>query len=262
MALSPSFVLETALYASDLEAAEGFYRDVLGLEVLFREEGRHVFFRCGTGVVLLFRAEAARRSSNVPPHGADGAGHVAFAVQDDRLEEWQAHFDEHDIDIEQDKDWGEQGRSLYVRDPAGNSVELATPTLWDTASREDWLLQLRPEREVESDAMGPHDTFQHTTLRPVLELLMPTVHRLVTQRLNSKDDGAPTEEELQDDLRALLTGDETLRHTLVGALLGHFTEDELETYLAHREELEHRFFALLLAHLQDRTDALAEQIGP
>ena len=38
-------IVETAIYVDDLDAAEAFYRDVLGLEVLGREAGRHVFFR-------------------------------------------------------------------------------------------------------------------------------------------------------------------------------------------------------------------------
>ena len=61
--MQPGGILEAALYADDLEAAEAFYTGVLGLSVLARVEGRHVFFRCGLGVVLLFNPEATA----VPP---------------------------------------------------------------------------------------------------------------------------------------------------------------------------------------------------
>lgn len=47
-------VLESVLYCDDLESNEQFYSDVLGLERIAAREGRHVFFRCGNGVVLLF----------------------------------------------------------------------------------------------------------------------------------------------------------------------------------------------------------------
>ena len=40
-------LLEAALYADDLDRAESFYRDVLGLFLLRKEPGRHVFFRAG-----------------------------------------------------------------------------------------------------------------------------------------------------------------------------------------------------------------------
>lgn len=260
----PSFVLETALYADDLEAAEWFYGEVLGLEVLFRERGRHVFFRCGTGVVLLFRAEATRQSEDVPPHGTEGAGHVAFAVPADRLDEWGAHFAERGIEVEKDKHWGERGRSLYVRDPAGNSVELVPPTLWGTASRDHWLQQIRPRHEGAPSEKGPVDRFQHSTLRPLIELLTPTLLRLVAVQLkqHSVQFSDLEEEARRDRLRILLDEDEALRHTLRGVLLGHCTEEEIDTYLAHRDEIDRRWFAMLLAGIQEQSDAIAEQIGP
>jgi catechol 2,3-dioxygenase-like lactoylglutathione lyase family enzyme len=58
--MQPDAILESALYVTDVAAAEAFYGDVLGLERISRVEGRHVFFRCGSGVVLLFDAEATR----------------------------------------------------------------------------------------------------------------------------------------------------------------------------------------------------------
>ena len=47
-------VLEAALYASDLDAADHFYGSVLGLERIARHDDRHIFFRCGQTVVLIF----------------------------------------------------------------------------------------------------------------------------------------------------------------------------------------------------------------
>jgi catechol 2,3-dioxygenase-like lactoylglutathione lyase family enzyme len=50
-------VLETCLYADDLGAAERFYGDVLALPVHARAAGRHVFFRCGASMLLVFQPE-------------------------------------------------------------------------------------------------------------------------------------------------------------------------------------------------------------
>jgi catechol 2,3-dioxygenase-like lactoylglutathione lyase family enzyme len=47
-------ILEAALYADDLDRAEAFYGTVLGLERITRAGNRHVFFRCGDGVLLIF----------------------------------------------------------------------------------------------------------------------------------------------------------------------------------------------------------------
>src|SRR5689334_7937894 len=64
-------ILETCLYVDDLDAAERFYTDVLGLERFARAEGRHVFFRSGESVFLLFNPAATLQpSGEVPTHGA------------------------------------------------------------------------------------------------------------------------------------------------------------------------------------------------
>ena len=129
-------VLETALYTDDLTAANEFYGTVLGLERIAFVEGRHLFFRCGDGVVLIFdrRTTASVPTSvngaPVPMHGAQGAGHVAFAVADAELPEWRARLAASAVAIESEVTWPKGGQSLYVRDPAGNSVELASPRLW------------------------------------------------------------------------------------------------------------------------------------
>jgi catechol 2,3-dioxygenase-like lactoylglutathione lyase family enzyme len=134
--LQPPGVLETALYCSDLEAAEHFYREVIGLEVLSKQPGRHVFFRCGDGMVLLFNPEATADPAAptggpvVPQHGAHGPGHVAFRLPECDIERWRAHLESAQVPIEAEMNWPRGGYSLYVRDPVGNSVEFATAAVW------------------------------------------------------------------------------------------------------------------------------------
>jgi catechol 2,3-dioxygenase-like lactoylglutathione lyase family enzyme len=123
-------ILETCLYVDDLGVAETFYRAVLGLEVITHEPGRHVFFRCGGRFLLLFNAEETRKSDEVAPHGATGASHVAFAIAQAELAPWRDRLAAHNVPIELEYDWPQGGYSLYFRDPAGNSLELATPAVW------------------------------------------------------------------------------------------------------------------------------------
>jgi catechol 2,3-dioxygenase-like lactoylglutathione lyase family enzyme len=124
-------VLETCLYVDDLEAAATFYRDVLGLELYSRQPGRHVFFRCGRQMVLLFSAdETEKPNQGLPTHGARGAGHAAFAASRDEMAAWRAHLARHNVAIEAEIDWPGGGQSLYFRDPAGNSLEIGTPEIW------------------------------------------------------------------------------------------------------------------------------------
>lgn len=257
----PSAVLETGLYARDLGAAEQFYGTVLGLEVLFREDGRHVFFRCGTGTVLIFKTGVTQMSDAVS-HGSPGAGHVAFAVETERLAAWRRHFARHDIDVEHEENWGGGRRSVYVRDPAGNSVELATPTLWGTADRSDWLRQIRPRLALDTSNARPVERFQNETLRPILKLLNPTILRLVAARLGRYGVGFADMDrsDQQARLRNLIKEDERLKHTLFGAIIGHFTEEELDTYLEHKDEVRRRTVPMLLARAQDQLDGIAQRI--
>lgn len=127
-------VLETCIYAEDLEAAEAFYRSILGLEAFQKAPGRHVFFRCGPhAVFLVFNPEATARPDmklGVPTHGAAGPGHVTFSIREAEMAAWRERLAEQGVDIEQEVDWPGGGRSLYFRDPAGNSVELASARIW------------------------------------------------------------------------------------------------------------------------------------
>ena len=123
-------VLETILYVDDLDAAERFYGCVLGLERDSRKAGLFVFFKCGDGMLLLFDPEAASTSRNVPAHGAKGPGHACFAVPERELDGWRTRLEEASVVIEQEMNWPRGGRSFYFRDPAGNSLELATPKIW------------------------------------------------------------------------------------------------------------------------------------
>jgi catechol 2,3-dioxygenase-like lactoylglutathione lyase family enzyme len=123
-------ILETILYVDDLDAADRFYGDVLGLELDSRKDGLFVFFKCGAGMLLLFEPGAASAGRNVPAHGAHGPGHACFAVAEADLECWKKRLQAAGVAIEQEVDWPRGGRSFYFRDPAGNSLELATPRIW------------------------------------------------------------------------------------------------------------------------------------
>src|ERR1051325_2198567 len=126
--MRPSGVLESALYCPDLEAAEAFYHNVLGLEPIAKQTGRHIFFRCGAGVVLLFNPKAT--IAEPVHHGAEGPGHLAFRVAEAELPAWRAHLLGFQVAIEREVAWPGGGLAGYFRDPARNSLGLATPATW------------------------------------------------------------------------------------------------------------------------------------
>ena len=117
-------VYETALYAADVEAAAAFYRDVVGLREIAAPDEHSKAFRHDDGVLLIFDPERTDQPGRfVPPHGARGPGHVAFAVES------LAALDL--PEVEREIEWPSGGRSVYVRDPAGNSVEFVEGEIWE-----------------------------------------------------------------------------------------------------------------------------------
>jgi catechol 2,3-dioxygenase-like lactoylglutathione lyase family enzyme len=134
--MTPTGILESALYAEDLDAAEAFYGEVLGLERISRVGDRHVFFRCGDGVLLIFNpAETVKPPAPdarlpVPPHGMRGEGHVCFRASEEEIDRWKERLAGHGVEIEAEFEWPRGGRSIYFRDPAGNSIEFANPKIW------------------------------------------------------------------------------------------------------------------------------------
>ncbi|CAN7566235.1 VOC family protein [Pararhizobium sp. LjRoot235] len=129
-------VLETALYVDDLDRAEAFYGSVLGLEKISRAGARHVFFRCGPGVLLIFNpAETVKPPPpgglQVPPHGTHGPGHMCFRVSTGHLDAWEEKLKAAGVAIESNVHWPSGARSFYFRDPAGNSLECAEASLWN-----------------------------------------------------------------------------------------------------------------------------------
>ncbi|MBC2884239.1 VOC family protein [Ochrobactrum sp. CM-21-5] len=129
-------ILETALYVRDVAEAIEFYRDIIGLEPVGKVSARNAFFRCGEGVLLLFKAEDTLEPPlpghlPVPSHGTTGPGHVCFAGSRTEIDRWRTHLEQHEVLIEADFDWPNGARSIYFRDPSGNSLEIAEPRLWD-----------------------------------------------------------------------------------------------------------------------------------
>ncbi len=132
----PAGILETVIYAVDLDVAEAFYADILGMVPFSKLAGRQLFYRCGDQVMLVFNPEATvvpppvDAKLPVPPHGATGEGHVCFRASLVEIDDWKRRLTQAGVAIEADFVWPSGGRSIYFRDPAGNCLEFAEPKIW------------------------------------------------------------------------------------------------------------------------------------
>lgn len=140
---SVSRLLETAVYVEDLERSARFYQEVFGLapivgttlEMQTQSPVLRPLHIPGGQVLLLFlrgstAATAVLPGGTIPPHGGSGRLHLAFAVSGADLEAWRERLRTYGVAIEGEMSWPRGGKSLYVRDPDGHLVELATPGLW------------------------------------------------------------------------------------------------------------------------------------
>lgn len=128
-------IVETALYVDDVQEAARFYEDVLGLSIMSKGDRLIALDAGGQTVLLLFRRGATTEGvsfagGRIPPHDGHGQLHLAFAVNAADLDAWREHLLRHRIEIESEVRWDHGGRSLYIRDPDGHSVELVTPGVW------------------------------------------------------------------------------------------------------------------------------------
>jgi len=113
----------------DLDASIAFYRDVLGLPIVRDEpsdddpDARHVWFDCGDGTFVTFM-EYGRM-----PDGVVGIGsthHFALRVEThDELQAWRDYLRERGVECTEVLDRG-AFHSIYLRDPDGHIVEIAT----------------------------------------------------------------------------------------------------------------------------------------
>jgi catechol 2,3-dioxygenase-like lactoylglutathione lyase family enzyme len=124
-------ILETCLYAENLAFTRRFYLEVLRMEEVMHAEDRMAVFRAGEGVLILFKAsKTIIPDAGVPPHGAVGPGHMAFAATAHEIDVWAERLTDVGVRIEH-KTWENGARSLYFRDPGGNVLEFAMPSVWD-----------------------------------------------------------------------------------------------------------------------------------
>jgi catechol 2,3-dioxygenase-like lactoylglutathione lyase family enzyme len=124
-------IKETCLYVSNLDLAEDFYHDILEMPVISKVEGRHIFFRCGSSVLLCFLPEVTKEEKNLPRHYANGKQHIAFEVGRSDYLKAKSKILEKGIYITHEQEWRNKQKSFYFEDPFGNVLEIVPVGIWN-----------------------------------------------------------------------------------------------------------------------------------
>jgi catechol 2,3-dioxygenase-like lactoylglutathione lyase family enzyme len=128
-------ILETSLYAADLNRAARFYQQLFGFQPMFTDDRLCALAVSEKQVLLLFQRGASIEPIQLtggilPPHDGQGQYHLAFACTADELTKWEQRLSDQEVPIESRVRWERGGASIYFRDPDENLLELATPGIW------------------------------------------------------------------------------------------------------------------------------------
>ena len=126
-----SRIKETSLYVQELERTESFYKKKLNFPVISRENGRHIFFRVGSSILLCFLAGTTKKGDTLPPHYGKGNLHIAFEVPKSKYHAVKNQIQSQNIPIEHEQHWFDDFYSFYFRDPDGHSLEVVQQGMWN-----------------------------------------------------------------------------------------------------------------------------------
>ncbi len=114
---------EIALQVSDLDIMQAFYENVIGLELMKRFD-TSAFFRIADGYNGHVQILALFDRATQPNAKQTTLDHFAFTIDLADFEPERTRLETHGLDVHTTTHAWVQWRSLYVRDPEGNTLEL------------------------------------------------------------------------------------------------------------------------------------------
>src|ERR1700733_12145012 len=103
-------LLETSLYARDLQRTAAFYRDVFGLKALVDSPRLVAFEIAKRSVLLVFQAGATEQDvvdarGAIPGHDGRGRLHLALSISADDIDAWRKRLAERGVEIAGEYRW-------------------------------------------------------------------------------------------------------------------------------------------------------------
>jgi hypothetical protein len=127
--------------------------------------------------------------------------------------------------------------------------------------RSQLLSSIRPNLDLDSSQSTPAEQFQNQTLRPILkfqhELLVAAFSAYINKRhgvffqMSAKD--------RVDWIKHSVQKDQSLRNTLTGMVIGHFSLEEWGSFQTNEAEYSRRLIQMLIQRLQTAVESFKNQ---
>ena len=122
--------------------------------------------------------------------------------------------------------------------------------------RESQLVALRPKiSSIAYDRMtNSMEHFQNNTLRPILKFQNNLILSLFRNTLEGYKVSLEKLSETKRNLaiKEIVQNDRKLYHVLLGVIIGHFTDDELNEFLLQEKELKKRISNMMIERIQSQ----------
>ncbi|TGE27302.1 hypothetical protein [Hymenobacter metallicola] len=136
------------------------------------------------------------------------------------------------------------------------------PTSFTPAAHDTALLALRPTvgAELPNEPDASAGDFLHRTLRPVLKLQNQVLLALVADFVREHHIGFQERSAIEQQrlVAELLGRNVKLRYTIIGSVIGLFTQAEHQFYRQHRSEINRRVLELTTQRVQSQLAELTE----
>lgn len=117
---------ETSLYVDDLEVAEKFYIEIIGLKLSHRVKDQYTLFQNNDRTLILHQTQDTSIEREGSTFGLYEQGQVTLGITPSDFSLWQNHLHNNEVYIDEEITWPNGAQSIYTRDPAGNRIKLKT----------------------------------------------------------------------------------------------------------------------------------------
>ena len=125
-------------------------------------------------------------------------------------------------------------------------------------NRSNLLIKIRPVIEVFTENSTIFESFQSTTLRPIIKLQNEILINLFCFYLieNKIKLALQSDEKQGETIHAILKKNMPFKNLSIGLVVGHFTEQELLFYNSNKSEVNKRIVELVIKRLSDQKEKL------